>query len=439
MRIANILKSIVVIVCLFAFVDTCMAARVALVIGNGVYKAFPLKNPVNDARLMTRVLRECGFAVSMKTNVNRKQMRHAIRAFGEQLKKDDIGFFYYAGHGVQVEGENYLVPVGSDVFNEAEVPDECLLVSSVLRQMEQAGNDLNIIILDASRSNPFADNFKTTKAGLARMDAPTGSFLAYSTAPGSVTADGKKRNGLYTQILTKNIWKKGLKIEEVFKQTRIEVLKSSQSLNHKQVPWESSSLIGDFYFFSKNKGAGGKNAADPESITALTADNTYAYWQNCIDLNLNYKPRAKALQDKLPSGFQEDKRSIRATGHAFEKVCDLISEYIIERENLPYKNVDVDLLLFQKTSANELNRLRENYAMLADLNFKIASRLYKGYSMKKAMLPLKKEVYDIDRKLNSNRASFDAHHKVEFKKLHAKLVKEYNREFPVKNFDISFW
>ena len=222
--------------------------RLALVIGNGNYKSSPLANPVNDANDMADALERCNFTVMKKINANRREMRRAIRKFGDEIKSGVVGLFYYAGHGIQVKGENYLVPIGADVYSEAEVEDECLKVSSVLRQMDYAGNRLNIIILDACRDNPFGRSFRSGNKGLAKMDAPTGSILAYATAPGSVAADGIGRNGLYTSKLLKHMMAAGLEIGKLFRQVRIDVMDAS---GKRQVPWESSSLTGDFYFDSK--------------------------------------------------------------------------------------------------------------------------------------------------------------------------------------------
>jgi len=249
------------ILILFPSINVFATNRTALVIGNSAYKDNPLANPVNDAMLMHKVLSECNFDVIVRTDVNRKQMRAAIREFGNRIKKGGVGLFFFAGHGIQVKGENYLVPVQSEVLSEAEVPDECLLVSSVLRQMEAAENELNVIILDACRNNPYARSFRSSTRGLAKMDVPTGSILGYATAPGSVALDGTGSNGLYTSILAENILKPGLKIGDVFMQTRIKVVEiSKKDYGMKQVPWEASSLMGDFYF---------KEGAQDSTITEL--------------------------------------------------------------------------------------------------------------------------------------------------------------------------
>lgn len=219
--------------------------RVALVIGNSNYINSPLRNPVNDATDMAKALRNLGFKVTLKTDANQRTMEGAIRAFGTMLRLGGVGLFYYAGHGIQSRGTNYLIPVHAEIKSEADVKYRSVDAGYVLSQMEDAGNNLNIIILDACRNNPFARSFRSADKGLAKMDAPTGSILAYSTAPGSVAADGAGRNGLYTAELLKHMATPGITIERVFKKVRIAVMNKS---SRQQVPWESSSLTGDFFF-----------------------------------------------------------------------------------------------------------------------------------------------------------------------------------------------
>lgn len=219
--------------------------RIALVIGNAEYKDAPLTNPVNDAVDMSAALKQAGFEVSIFTDIDRKQMRQAIRDFGDNLRKADVGLFYFAGHGIQVKGRNYLVPLGADVHSADEVQDESIDASAVLRKMESAGNAVNIVVLDACRNNPFARSFRSLERGLARMDGPVGSFIAYATAPGSVAADGNGRNGLYTQYLLEALGQPGLTIEQMFKRVRSGVTEATQG---QQIPWESSSLLGEFVF-----------------------------------------------------------------------------------------------------------------------------------------------------------------------------------------------
>jgi len=220
--------------------------RIALVIGNGNYEFNPLVNPINDANDMAAALKKCNFTVIKSINATRQEMRQSIRRFGEAIVEGDaVGLFYYSGHAIQVEGENYLVPIGAGVYGEDEVEDECVKVSSVLRKIKTARNRLNIIVLDACRDNPFGSSFRSSTRGLAKMDAPIGSIFAFSTAPGSMAADGTGRNGLYTSVLLKHILTPNLEIGQLFRQVRIEVISASED---KQVPWESSCLTGNFYF-----------------------------------------------------------------------------------------------------------------------------------------------------------------------------------------------
>ena len=229
--------------------------KVALIIGNANYQSSPLTNPKNDAVDMSAMLKSLGFEVDLHMDLDRSNMRKAIRAFGEKLKRADTGLFYYAGHGIQINGRNYLVPLNFDVSSADEVQDESIDASAVLRKMEAAGNNTNIIILDACRNNPFARSFRSLEHGLARMDGPVGSFIAYATSPGSVAADGSGRNGVYTHHLLEALKKPGLSIEQTFKWVRNAV---RQETDGEQTPWESSSLMGEFVFRANNQ-----NTPDP--------------------------------------------------------------------------------------------------------------------------------------------------------------------------------
>ena len=219
--------------------------RVALVIGNSAYRDARLANPVNDARAMAEALRKCGFSVTKLEDANRLQMREAIRNFGTRIAEGGVGLFYFAGHGMQVKGRNFLIPIAADIAQEDEVEGEAVEVDAVLAKMETARNRLNILILDACRNNPFGRSSRGGPQGLAQMDAPTGTYVAFATAPGKTAADGSGANGLYTAALLRQLRVQGLKLEDVFKRTRAEVLQASQRT---QTPWENSSIIGDFFF-----------------------------------------------------------------------------------------------------------------------------------------------------------------------------------------------
>jgi TolB protein len=223
------------------------SSRVALVIGNSDYQVKPLANPVNDASDITVKLQQQGFEVEKLIDANVREMKEAIARFGQKLEQQGaVGLFYYAGHGVQVNNRNYLIPLNANIQSEADIEFEAIDTGRVLGQMKQAGNDLNLVILDACRDNPYASQFRSTATrGLARMNAPAGSLILYATSPGDVARDGSNRNGLFTSHLLKAMGQPGLKVEEVFKQTAIGV---SRVTGKKQVPWLEGVILGDFYF-----------------------------------------------------------------------------------------------------------------------------------------------------------------------------------------------
>ncbi len=253
--------------------------RLALVIGNANYRNAPLSNPVNDARLMEAVLKQAGFQVIKAENASLRETRRLVRDFGDRLKqRGGVGLFYFAGHGVQVKGENYLVSIDSDIRNEDEVAEDALNAQLVLEKMQSAGNRVNLVILDACRNNPFAVRSRASTMGLATMSAPSGSMVAYSTSPGSVASDGNGQNGLYTQHLAKVISNPGLPVEEVFKQVRTLVRRDS---NNQQTPWENTALEGQFYFQPTQLAAltpalAGAAAAAPASVLAARVEGSDA-------------------------------------------------------------------------------------------------------------------------------------------------------------------
>ncbi len=227
--------------------------RIALVIGNSDYEHQPLKNPVNDARAMADALAQCGFQVTMLENASKRRMEEAIRTFGAKLTPTSAGLFYFAGHGLQVNGTNYLVPLAAKIEKESDIEYETVDAGRVLAEFANAQTALSVIILDACRDNPFTAATRSLTRGLAVVRLPkdaSGTLVAYATSPGNVARDGTGKNGLYTEELLRNMLTPGLKLEDVFKLTRINV---KQRSNNAQVPWENSSIDGDFYFMRKAK------------------------------------------------------------------------------------------------------------------------------------------------------------------------------------------
>ncbi|MFC0168159.1 caspase family protein [Pseudoduganella danionis] len=220
--------------------------RLALVIGNSTYKSSPLTNPTNDARAMAIKLQQLGFTVIKKENASLEEMMTSVREFGNQLRNGGIGLFYYAGHGVQSRGINYLVPVDANIASEDELSTRAYNANEVLEKMDTARNRINLVILDACRDNPFARSFRSGSRGLAGMEsAPRGTLVAYATSPGSTASDGVGANGLYTEQLLAAMGEQGMKVEDIFKRVREGVQEQSGG---KQTPWEMSSITGNFYF-----------------------------------------------------------------------------------------------------------------------------------------------------------------------------------------------
>ena len=261
--------------------------RVALAIGNADYKTMPLSNPLNDARAVSAALDKLGFRVIRVENASQTQMYEAVRQFGDALKSG-VGLFYYAGHGVQVKGHNHLVPVDAAIEREDEVAFRAFDVGLVLEKMEAVKNPLNIVIRDACRNNPFARSGRSATTGLAQIVAPTGSIVAFATAPGAEAADGSGKNGLYTTHLLNYMATPGLKVEDVFKRTRVAVKQDSAC---KQIPWESTSLEGDFYFTAPAAG----------SATSVGAATLEAELWSLVG-NSNSPPAYRAYLEKYPNG-----------------------------------------------------------------------------------------------------------------------------------------
>ena len=262
-------KTLGVAIALATFAVSAQApldVRVALIIGNSAYIGAPfLANPANDARAMGEVLRSLGFQVIELRDGNKAQMTAAISRVQDSLKgKQAVAMLYYAGHGLQLDWHNYMVPVDARLASAADVPRQTIDLASVIDTFKGAGTRMNILVLDACRDNPFASSTSSAK-GLAQLDAPPGTFLAYATAPGNVAEDGDEKggNGMYTKYLLLELRKPFGKIEDVFKRVRLSVRQKTQG---RQIPWESTSLEEDFFF---NDGT--RLAIKPEELERLAA------------------------------------------------------------------------------------------------------------------------------------------------------------------------
>jgi hypothetical protein len=287
MRIAVLLS-----LALAAFAASA-AERVALLIGNNQYASAPLRNAVNDARDLADTLRELGFAVILRENTSRKDMIDAIREFGQSLEGAQTALFFYAGHAMQFKDRNYLIPIDAAIGSEEDVTFYSVEMGQVFDRMDRARTRFNFILLDACRDNPFASSFRVSSSGLAQMSAPSGTLIAYATAPGAVAADGGGRNGIYTKHILLNIKAPDLPAEIMFKRVREAVERETRRL---QTPWDSSSLKGDFSFNPTARAAAA--GAGPSADAALQIEREF--WVSVRDSN-----RADDIQaylDKYPNG-----------------------------------------------------------------------------------------------------------------------------------------
>ncbi|MBV8123617.1 MAG: caspase family protein, partial [Paucibacter sp.] len=294
--------------------------KLALVIGNSGYANARLDNPANDAHDLAVTLKSLGFEVIEKIDLNGAAFTQALKDFSRLQRKGGTAIFYYAGHGVQLNGANYLLPVGPEYHSEKDIEQQAISADLVMRSLEEGQGRVGIVILDACRNNPFASTLKSrslARAGLARMDAPSGSLVAFSTAPGNVASDGTGRNGLYTKYLLINVKTPGLTLEQVFKRTREGVERESEG---EQSPREESSLKGDeFYFIAPG-------AASPVSVASSHEAVELAFWDTIKDSRDaadfgaylkefpagKFAPLAKAQAARLARG-QGDKSRTGAT------------------------------------------------------------------------------------------------------------------------------
>lgn len=262
------------VVVLFSVLPAAAAKRIALVIGNSNYDhVVDLRNPTNDADLMESTLRNVGFEVIRLNDLDQRKMKQAMLDFGRKLKDGaEASMFYYAGHGIEVSGQNYLVPIDADTQSTDEADIQNVSVNSFLSLMENSGVPLNIVILDACRDNPFSAFRSSGGGGLAPVKAPRGTYLAYATAPGTVAADGDGQHSPFTLALADSMTQPGLTLEAVLKRTRSQV---QTATNGAQLPFDSSAITGEFYFIPAVTIAT-PTAPEPQKVFQLdTAQEAY--------------------------------------------------------------------------------------------------------------------------------------------------------------------
>jgi uncharacterized caspase-like protein len=253
--------------------------RVALIIGNSNYSmpGLRLANPGNDAATMQRALQRAGFETIVKLNAKRIDFYRAVDEFTAKIARDPhaVGLFYYAGHGVQAEGTNYLIPVDAEIESDADLEASAFEVGRVLRAMKAAHNEMNIVVLDACRDNPLPRT-RGIERGLARMDAPSGTFIAYAAAPDQTAQDGRTAaNGVFTAEFVKAMAESGMPLEQMFKK----VIAGVKADTHgRQQPWSEASIQGDFYFHAAAAPveAPPQPGLDPRQVEL-------AYWESIKD------------------------------------------------------------------------------------------------------------------------------------------------------------
>ncbi|MBF0263768.1 MAG: caspase family protein [Gammaproteobacteria bacterium] len=323
---------IVSLILTFFYSNSLLAnARHALVIGNSDYDFGPLANPENDANGLAETLKSVGFKVTLKTNASQIEMEDAIREFGFKLRKGGVGLFYFAGHGVQLGGQNYLIPIGARISSAKDVKYHAVDIGQVLDEMDEARNGLNIVVLDACRNNPFkAESRAFNTRGLAKIDGPRGSLIAYATAPGSVASDGQGDNSPYAKHLMQAIKTPGLQLEQVFKKVLRGVDKETEQ---KQVPWVSSSYTGEFYFMDSPSSIPEPPIPEPDILPMPVSDS---------------KPQT----DEIPSIDRETSVN--------DNNDEIINDVVVISSNL--SDIIVIPTFYNQSNGRILDKLRRNYS-----------------------------------------------------------------------------
>jgi uncharacterized caspase-like protein len=270
--------------------------RVALIIGNSDYQKLDLRlpNPAHDAAAMEKLLKRAQFDTILRLNAKRTDFYKALGEFSDKISRDPhaVGLFYYAGHAVQVDGINYLIPVDAEIATQADLEPNAFDAGRVLKSMTSAQNEMNIVILDACRNNPLPKT-RGMDRGLARMDAPSGTFIAFAAAPGQAAQDGEAgSNGVFTTEFMKAMAEPGLELSQLYKKVTTAVKADTRGA---QTPWSEASVQGDFFFFPK--GAGGAAAAGAAPSLSPSAATSARHVDSQNELEQSYWDRIKDSTD----------------------------------------------------------------------------------------------------------------------------------------------
>ncbi|MCP4082137.1 MAG: caspase family protein [Planctomycetaceae bacterium] len=282
---------------IFAFCGVTNAAnRKALIIGNAAYDFAPLRNPINDAEDMADALQAAGFSVTLVRNASQQQMNQAVNQFAAKLTRKDIALFYFSGHGVQIDGRNYLVPLGVKLASQSDAKEQSVDLAHAIEALTGSGAAASILIMDACRNNPLPVATRSLSRGLARqISTATGTFISFSTSPGAVALDGIGRNSPYTKNLVTALKMPGLNLEETFKRTLKAVHEETKGV---QTPWISSSFFGSFTFV-----AAGKANMDTQSV--VIAQDTQAKETNSGNASRQHSETTKKTPPLVVEGTYE--------------------------------------------------------------------------------------------------------------------------------------
>lgn len=324
--------------------------RVALVIGNSAYKSSPLKNPTNDARDMAAKLRGLGFDVIERSNLTTRQIGSTMRELRSKLTPGAVALIFYAGHGLQIKGDNFLPAVDAEIETEDDVPNQSLALKQIMQVLDDAKTRLNLVFLDACRNNPYARSFRSGENGLSKVDAPTGTLISFATRPGSVASDGEGRNGLYTEHLLKAMDVQGLQIELALKRV-VSAVKGASS--GRQEPWMEGSIEGDFFFAPTGNGnltqVGASVPVLPPQGGGLVLDD------------LRQQQDARNNWGRWQAGMKSDFDKVNALNAEPELKVTAWDRFLASyKDNNPFSDEDerlrVDARSRKQTAENELQR-----------------------------------------------------------------------------------
>jgi formylglycine-generating enzyme required for sulfatase activity len=292
--------------------------RIALVIGNSNYKDAPLTNPKNDSIDIAAMLKRTGFEVELLLDANQETMDDAISNFGNKLRGGGVGLFYFAGHGVQIEGKNYLIPIGADITRQRHVKYRTINVDEVLIEMGEARNGFNMLILDACRNNPLPRSFRSSKKGLSEISPPKGTLVTFATSPGDVASDGPGRNSPFAKNFLIYGEEKGLHVETMFRKVSAGVQSETDG---NQIPWRQSSFTGDFYFNGQEKTTevasgsvvtetAGKGSIKVETQPSIAKIYVNQLFEGNSPITLKFPPGAYTVVAKK-NGYKNQQESVR--------------------------------------------------------------------------------------------------------------------------------